>query len=165
VIGGPVGSAGYWWYRVALVGRTSSEGYAEGWVAAGDRDGAPWLVRRPKSSATPGDARWSSAGNGNPGTEEHLQLDAGTYRLIFTGLARCSYLVSFGQDLEWKLGFDGSTLSTVNWPQSYPEPSSAPETPQDGVFFPPLPAGDYHLLVEDRGSTARACPWELEIKP
>jgi serine protease inhibitor len=44
VIEGPVRGSGYEWYRVAPVSLTLSGGATEGWVAAGDHDGTPWVA-------------------------------------------------------------------------------------------------------------------------
>jgi hypothetical protein len=42
---GPVAGSGYWWYRVRLTeGQTLFDGVREGWVAAADHDGTPWLA-------------------------------------------------------------------------------------------------------------------------
>ncbi len=45
VIEGPVQASGYDWYRVAPVSLTLSGGATEGWVAAADHDGTPWIAR------------------------------------------------------------------------------------------------------------------------
>jgi serpin B len=45
VIEGPVEGSGYDWYRVAPVSLTLTDGLAEGWVAAADHDGTPWIAR------------------------------------------------------------------------------------------------------------------------
>ncbi|HEY3334210.1 MAG TPA: hypothetical protein VGK16_03145 [Candidatus Limnocylindrales bacterium] len=162
VMGGPVASAGYWWYRVAKMGQQTYEGAAEMWVAAGDRDGSPWLARRVPPTASR--VSWSSAGDGRPGPEASVSLEAGVYQLVFTGLARCSYLVDFGPSPDFKLGFQGSTLSTVDWDQGVAEPSFAPGAGERGVVtFPPLPWGEFRITVDDHGSTDNPCPWELEV--
>jgi serpin B len=44
VIEGPVRDSGYDWYRVAPVSLTLSAGATDGWVAAGDHDGTPWIA-------------------------------------------------------------------------------------------------------------------------
>ncbi|MDP2349580.1 MAG: serpin family protein, partial [Chloroflexota bacterium] len=44
VIEGPVSDSGYDWYRVAPVSLTLSGGIADGWVAAADHDGTPWIA-------------------------------------------------------------------------------------------------------------------------
>jgi serpin B len=44
VVEGPVQASGYDWYRVAPVSLTLSGGAAEGWVAAADHDGTPWIA-------------------------------------------------------------------------------------------------------------------------
>ncbi len=46
VIGGPVAASGYTWYEVIPVDLTLSGGHASGWVAAGDKDGTPWIALR-----------------------------------------------------------------------------------------------------------------------
>jgi hypothetical protein len=39
------------------------------------------------------------------------------------------------------------------------------EASQSGiVVFPPRPAGDYQLAVDDHVSSADPCPWQLELK-
>jgi hypothetical protein len=44
VLAGPEAGSGYWWYRVELGnGQTLYDGVHEGWVAAGARDGTPWV--------------------------------------------------------------------------------------------------------------------------
>ncbi len=45
VVDGPVQASGYDWYRVAPVSLTLSGGAADGWVAAADHDGTPWITR------------------------------------------------------------------------------------------------------------------------
>ncbi len=45
VIEGPVQASGFDWYRVAPVSLTLSGGVTEGWVAAADHDGTPWVAR------------------------------------------------------------------------------------------------------------------------
>jgi serpin B len=44
VVEGPVQASGYDWYRVAPVSLTLSGGATEGWVAAADHDGTPWVA-------------------------------------------------------------------------------------------------------------------------
>ena len=44
VIEGPVRDSGYDWYRVAPVSLTLSRGVTDGWVAAADHDGTPWIA-------------------------------------------------------------------------------------------------------------------------
>ena len=44
VVEGPVQASGYDWYRVAPVSLTLSGGVTEGWVAAADHDGTPWIA-------------------------------------------------------------------------------------------------------------------------
>ena len=44
VVEGPVQASGYAWYRVAPVSLTLSGGVTEGWVAAADHDGTPWIA-------------------------------------------------------------------------------------------------------------------------
>ncbi len=44
VIEGPVQASGYDWYHVAPVAITLTGGVADGWVAAADRDGTPWVT-------------------------------------------------------------------------------------------------------------------------
>jgi hypothetical protein len=44
VLDGPVAGSGYWWYRIWLrEGSTLGGGIDEGWVAAFDHDGTPWI--------------------------------------------------------------------------------------------------------------------------
>jgi hypothetical protein len=48
VLEGPVAGSGYDWYRVAiLAGASLDGGLREGWVAAADRDGTPWVEACP----------------------------------------------------------------------------------------------------------------------
>jgi hypothetical protein len=163
VMGGPVAGSGYWWYRVARMGQATYEGAAEMWVAAGDQGGTPWLARRVPPPGTT--SSWSSPGDGSPGPDASVSLDAGVYRLLFTGLARCSYMVEFGPSPDFKLGFQGSTLQTVNWDQGFAEPSFAPVGSESGVvIFPPLSGGDFRITVDDHGSTANPCPWQMELR-
>jgi serpin B len=44
VLEGPVIDSGYTWYRVAPTSLTLDGGVADGWVAAGDHDGTPWVA-------------------------------------------------------------------------------------------------------------------------
>jgi serpin B len=44
IIEGPVQASGYAWYRVAPVSLTLSGGATDGWVAAADHDGTPWIA-------------------------------------------------------------------------------------------------------------------------
>ena len=44
VIEGPVQASGYDWYHVAPVAITLTGGVADGWVAAADHDGTPWIA-------------------------------------------------------------------------------------------------------------------------
>ena len=44
VVEGPVRGSGYDWYRVAPVSLTLSGGVTDGWVAAADHDGTPWVA-------------------------------------------------------------------------------------------------------------------------
>jgi len=44
VIEGPVQASGYDWYHVAPVAITLTGGAADGWVAAADHDGTPWIA-------------------------------------------------------------------------------------------------------------------------
>ncbi len=44
VIEGPVEASGYDWYHVAPVAITLTGGVADGWVAAADHDGTPWVA-------------------------------------------------------------------------------------------------------------------------
>jgi hypothetical protein len=45
VLGEPVAGSGYWWYRIELGDPDQSlvGGVRDGWVAAGDHDGTPWI--------------------------------------------------------------------------------------------------------------------------
>ena len=54
VLGGPVAAAGYAWYHVDLVvpNQTLFNRVHEGWVAAGDHDGTPWLTSYATYSAS-----------------------------------------------------------------------------------------------------------------
>lgn len=165
VAGVPVASSGYWWYRVSLIGTSTDQGYTEGWVAAGDQDGTPWLTLRPAASLPGTYLALSSPGDGRLTPTARVQLDGGLYHMVFSGVARCGYSVRFGPDLEWELGFDGSTLSTVRWPQEFPEPSAAPLQDRTSIAFPPLPKGKYRLRVSDGGSTSLPCPWEVALTP
>jgi hypothetical protein len=162
VMGGPVASSGYWWYRVARMGQLTSEGAAEMWVAAGDQDGTPWLSRHVPPPAAK--LSWSSPGDGRTGPDASASLEAGVYQLVFTGLARCSYMVEFGPSPDFKLGFQGSTVQSVGWDKEFAEPSFAPVGTESGVvIFPPLPGGDFRITVDDHGSTANPCPWQIEL--
>ena len=44
VVEGPVRGSGYDWYRVAPLSLTLSGGITDGWVAAADHDGTPWVA-------------------------------------------------------------------------------------------------------------------------
>jgi hypothetical protein len=39
---GQAGS-GYWWYEITLAPGVLRGGVTKGWIAAGDRDGTPWI--------------------------------------------------------------------------------------------------------------------------
>jgi hypothetical protein len=52
VIGGPVAASGFRWYRVALMSLALKGGQTEGWVAAADRDGTPWIASSRKPPPT-----------------------------------------------------------------------------------------------------------------
>ena len=39
---GEAGS-GYWWYEITLAPGVLGGGVTRGWIAAGDRDGTPWI--------------------------------------------------------------------------------------------------------------------------
>ena len=43
IVDGPVASSGYWWYRVELETGILRGGITNGWIAAADRDGTPWI--------------------------------------------------------------------------------------------------------------------------
>jgi serpin B len=43
VVEGPVAGSGYQWYHVRLVSLALNGGVTEGWVAAADHDGTPWV--------------------------------------------------------------------------------------------------------------------------
>lgn len=42
-VGGPADGSGYWWYQVSLAPGILGGGVTRGWIAAGDRDGTPWI--------------------------------------------------------------------------------------------------------------------------
>jgi hypothetical protein len=42
-VGGPAAGSGYWWYEVSLPPSVLRGGVTRGWIAAGDRDGTPWI--------------------------------------------------------------------------------------------------------------------------
>ena len=44
IIDGPVAGSGYWWYEVLLRPGILRDDVTEGWIAAGDRDGTPWII-------------------------------------------------------------------------------------------------------------------------
>ena len=48
VVEGPVLGSGYWWYHVADL--PASVGAQQGWIAAADLDGTPWIAAAPSSS-------------------------------------------------------------------------------------------------------------------
>jgi len=51
IIDGPVAASGYWWYRVksATSGRSLVRAADDGWVAASDHDGDPWIGPAPQT--------------------------------------------------------------------------------------------------------------------
>jgi len=44
ILDGPVAGSGYWWYEVSLTPGALRNDVTTGWIAAGDRDGTPWIV-------------------------------------------------------------------------------------------------------------------------
>jgi hypothetical protein len=49
LVEGPVSASGYWWYRVDDVSVPLAGGTSQGWVAAADHDGTPWIGPSPDS--------------------------------------------------------------------------------------------------------------------
>jgi hypothetical protein len=47
IVRGPTTGSGYWWYDVELAPGILDGGIRRGWVAAGDRDGTPWIAGAP----------------------------------------------------------------------------------------------------------------------
>jgi len=47
IVRGPTTGSGYWWYEVELAPGILDGAIRRGWVAAGDRDGAPWIAGAP----------------------------------------------------------------------------------------------------------------------
>lgn len=110
---GPVAASGYWWYHVALVDGTElNRGVTEGWVAAADHDGEPWIG-------------WED-GVGTDAVEVPVYADFPDPELAVTGV-------------EYDAGGDGLpytyyALAVVNW-ADYPATlfAASPDLPPCGL--------------------------------
>ncbi|MCB2176782.1 MAG: hypothetical protein KQH57_13295 [Actinomycetales bacterium] len=50
VVEGPVQGSGYWWYRITDLPASAGVVAQQGWVAASDLDGTPWIAAAPSST-------------------------------------------------------------------------------------------------------------------